>query len=284
MGDRHACLIESVLCDQFCGNYPGCFAQSSPRSTRARARPSVDPVTGIGSDGTTSDTPVPVAIDIIAALVGVKLALHLFTNAFSPYEFHRDEFLYFAMGEHLRLWHMDFPPFIAMLSEATRGLLGDSLFAMRLPPALLSTALLVFAALTARELGGGRFAQGLAGFGVLSSVIFLRAGNLFQPVVVEQLCWTVGLFCLLKLCKSNHHRWWITFGVACGIGLLTKFSMLIFGFATFIAILATPARRWLSTPWPWLGTGIANIPWARKNLTGDSLLPITLQPPVVIST
>jgi 4-amino-4-deoxy-L-arabinose transferase-like glycosyltransferase len=214
-------------------------------------------VTGIGSDGTTSDTPVPVAIGIIAALVGVKLALHLFTNAFSPYEFHRDEFLYFAMGEHLRLWHMDFPPFIAMLSEATRGLLGDSLFAMRLPPALLGTALLVFAALTARELGGGRFAQGLAGFGVLSSVIFLRAGNLFQPVVVEQLCWTVGLFCLLKLCKSNHHRWWIAFGVACGIGLLTKFSMLIFGFATFIAILATPARRWLSTPWPWLGAGIA---------------------------
>jgi len=157
----------------------------------------------IQTDNSTNNLPpdsrVSVAVGTILALAGVKLALHLFTNAFSPYEFHRDEFLYFAMGEHLRLWHMDFPPFVAMLSEATRGLLGDSLFAIRLPPALMSTALLVFAAMVAWELGGGRFAQGLAGFAVLASELFLRSGNLFQPVVIDQLWWTVALFCLLKL-------------------------------------------------------------------------------------
>lgn len=32
-----------------------------------------------------------------------------------PYEIHRDAFLYFAMGEHLRFLAMDFPPAIAML-------------------------------------------------------------------------------------------------------------------------------------------------------------------------
>jgi hypothetical protein len=205
------------------------------------------------------DERLPLAIGILATLVCAKLALHLLTNAFSPYEFHRDEFLYFAMGEHLRLWHMDFPPFIAMLSEITQAFLDDSLFGIRLPIALFSTLLLVFAALSAQELGGGRFAQALAGFGVLASVMFLRAGNLFQPVALDQLWWTAGLFCLLKLCRTDNPRWWLLYGALCGLGLLTKFSMLLFGFATFAALLVTPARRWLVTPWPWLGALIAFI-------------------------
>ena len=52
---------------------------------------------------------------IVTAIAVVKLGLHLYANSLSHYEFHRDEFLYFAMGEHLRLFGMDFPPFIAIL-------------------------------------------------------------------------------------------------------------------------------------------------------------------------
>ena len=151
------------------------------------------------------------------------------------------------MGEHLRLWHMDFPPLIAILSELTRGVMGLSCCdtpSTRAPQYDVVGHRCADRARARRRTLCSRTRR----FWCTLSTIFLRAGNLFQPVVVEQLCWTVGLFCLLKLCKSNHHRWWIAFGVACGIGLLTKFSMLIFGFATFIAILATPARRWLSTP------------------------------------
>jgi len=42
----------------------------------------------------------PLAIGIVGTLVAVKLILHLATNAFGPYEFHRDAFHYMAMGEH----------------------------------------------------------------------------------------------------------------------------------------------------------------------------------------
>ena len=201
----------------------------------------------------------PIAWMIVGGLLATKLALHLGTNALGPYEFHRDEFLYMAMGEHLRLFTMDFPPFIAMLSEATRGLLGDSVFALRLAPALFSTVLLLIAALTARELGGGRFAQGLAGLCVLASGLYLRSGTLFQPVVIDQLWWTLGLFTLVKLAKTEDPRWWLGFGVACGFGLLSKFSMLVFGFAVLMALLVTPARQYLRTRWPWLGAVTAFV-------------------------
>jgi hypothetical protein len=192
------------------------------------------------------------ALGVLGTLVLLKLSLHFATNLFGPYGFHRDEFLYMAMGEHLRLWHMDFPPAIAIVSVASRWLLGDSLFVIRLAPAVLSAALICFAVVITWELGGGRFAQALAGFAVLAHLLFLRSGNLFQPVVFDQLWWTLGLYALVRLCRSGESRWWLLFGVACGFGLLSKFSILIFGFSVFLAMLTTRMRRSLLTLWPWL--------------------------------
>jgi 4-amino-4-deoxy-L-arabinose transferase-like glycosyltransferase len=204
----------------------------------------------------THSTP-QLAVVVVGALVALKLILHFATTLSGAYEFHRDAFLYMAMGEHLRLFTMDFPPFIGMVSEVTRAVLGDSLFALRLPPALFGAGLVLIAALAARELGGDRFAQGLAALAVIANGLFLRSANLFQPVVMDQFWWTLALFALLKLAKTEEPRWWIVFGTTLGLGLLTKFSMLVFGFAATIALVATPMRRVFLTRWPWLSAGSA---------------------------
>jgi len=201
--------------------------------------------------------PVPLAVGIIGALAAVKLALHFGTNLFGPYEFHRDEFLYMAMGKHLRLWTMDFPPAIAILSQLERGLLGNSIFSIRFFPAVFSTLILVLSMRMARDFGGGRFAQGLAGLCVLANTLFLRSGNLFQPVVMDQLWWTLALFAIVRLSITENPRWWLLFGTACGFGLLSKFSMLIFGLAALVAVLVSTRRRALLTPWPWYAALIA---------------------------
>lgn len=193
----------------------------------------------------------PFAAGVVLALAALTLALHVAVNLWTPYGVHRDELLYMAMGERLRLWSMDFPPLIALVSLLQRGLFGDSLVAIRLVPALAGAALVVLAAAAARELGGGRFAQGLAALAVLASPLFLRAGNLFQPVVLDQLWWTLGLLALVALCRTGSPRAWIALGAACGLGLLTKFSILFFGLAVLLAVLVTPHRRALGTPWPW---------------------------------
>jgi Dolichyl-phosphate-mannose-protein mannosyltransferase len=199
----------------------------------------------------------PFATGQAAMLAGLKLLLHLVVNATSPYGFHRDEFLYLAMGRHLKLWGMDFPPAIALVAETTRWLLRDSLTSIRLPAALAGTAVLVLAALIARELGGGRGAQGLAALAVFASPLFLRASNLFQPVVLDQLTWTVALFALARICRIEAPRWWILLGVALGLGLLTKFSALFLGLAILLAILSTEWRRALLGPWPWIAAALA---------------------------
>lgn len=203
-----------------------------------------------------SDRPA-LAGAVVFGLAASSLLAHMLVSAFGPYGIHRDAFLYMAMGENLRLWQMDFPPLIALVSAGTRALFGDSITALRLTPALASAGLIAVAGLTARELGGRRFAQGLAALAVVASPVYLRAGALFQPVALDQFWWTLGLYSLLKLTRTGESRWWLLFGAATGLGLLTKFSILILGFSVLIALLATPQRRWLATPWPWIAAGIA---------------------------
>jgi hypothetical protein len=199
----------------------------------------------------------PVAWGIVGGLAALKLVLHLATNLFTPYGIHRDELLYLAMGRHLRLWRMDFPPLIAILAQAQRAAFGDSLISIRLAPAVAGALVVLLAALIARELGGGRFAQGAAAIGVLTGALFLRSANLFQPVVLDQLWWTLALYALVRLCRSKNPKWWLAIGLACGVGLLTKFSILFFGAALFGAMLLTKHRWWLFTPWPWAALVIA---------------------------
>jgi hypothetical protein len=220
----------------------------------------------------------PLAKRLIVALAGLTLLLHVVANLLSPYGFHRDELLYLAMGRHLDLWRMDFPPLIALVAEATRGLLGDSLVAIRLVPALAGASLVVMAALLAREFGGGLFAQTLAMLCVLAHPLFLRAANLFQPVVLDQLWWTVGFLALARLGRDASPRWWLLLGVAGGLGLLTKFSILFFGVAVLAALLATPLRRALAGPWPWVAAGIA-LAIGHPSIVGQIALdwPLRLQ-------
>ena len=205
-----------------------------------------------------SDRP-SLARPTLSALIAAKLAIHLAALLATPYGFHRDEFLYFAMGERLRLWRMDFPPAIALLARGVRALLGDSLPAIHLVPLLAGTAVLIFAVLLARELGGGRFAQTFVGLCVLASPLFLRTSYLFQPVVLDQLCWTAGLYLLARLARTRDPRWWLALGVAGGLGLLAKFSIAFFGAAVLVALLATAERRTLATRWPWLAALIALV-------------------------
>jgi 4-amino-4-deoxy-L-arabinose transferase-like glycosyltransferase len=206
------------------------------------------------SHGTEPPARPPLSGRLVFGLAAAFLLLHVVTDLVTTYGFQRDEFLYFAMGDHLRLWRMDFPPAIAILSVVTRFVLGDSLVALRLAPNLAASAIVVLAALLAREMGGGRLAQGFAALAVVASIFFQRAGTLFQPVILDALWWTVGFYALARLCHGDgrERRWWLLLGLAGGIGLLTKFSILFFGFGVLVALLLTPHRRALATRWPWV--------------------------------
>jgi 4-amino-4-deoxy-L-arabinose transferase-like glycosyltransferase len=192
---------------------------------------------------------------VLASLALVKLLAHLLTAR--NYGYFRDELYYVAASERLAFGYVDFPPFVALVTAFVRATLGDSLLALRLLPALAGAAVVVLAGLMARELGGGRFAQGLAALAVLVAPNFLVFGTFLSMDAFDQLFQVSAAYVLLVILNRGRPRLWLLFGLLCGLGLLTKVTTLFFGFAVLVALLLSPARRHLLTPWPWLGGAIA---------------------------
>jgi 4-amino-4-deoxy-L-arabinose transferase-like glycosyltransferase len=195
------------------------------------------------------------ATAILVYLALVKVLLHLLTAG--NYGYFRDELYYVAAGGHLDLGYVDFPPFVALVARLTLALFGESLVALHFFPALAGALVVVLAGLMARELGGGRFAQGLAALATLIAPNMLVFGTWLSMDAFDQLFWVAGAYVLLLILKRDNPKLWPLFGVIAGLGLLTKLTMLYFGLAVFLALLITPARRQLLGPWPWLGGALA---------------------------
>ena len=198
---------------------------------------------------------------IVLAVLGIiKFIIPLITHP--DFELHRDEFLYMAMGDHLDTGYLEVPPFIAVLAWISKYLLGGSHFAVRFFPALSGALTLLLTGLIAKELGGRRFAQILAGMSYILSLVFLRINLFFMPVTFDVFFFVLASYLLIRILKNNKPVSWIWLGVVVGIGILNKYTMLLFGFGMLVGLLATPYRKYFLSPWIWLSTLIALVIWS----------------------
>jgi hypothetical protein len=194
---------------------------------------------------------------LLAAIAAGYALLHL--AVVGRYGYFRDELYYLACGRHLAWGYVDHPPLIAFLARSVERTLGDSLLALRLPAILAGASAVALTGLFARGLGGGRFAQALAAIGFAIAPTYLFLFHILSMNALEPLFWTGAAWVLVRLLEGADPRLWLLFGAIAGLGLLNKHSMLLFGFAIFAGLLATPERRLLKSPWPWLGGLLASL-------------------------
>lgn len=204
-----------------------------------------------------SQKPLWTATRIVIALALAKLLLHLLT--FRGYGIFRDELYYLACSRHLAWGYVEFPPMIAVLTRAVTSVLGESLFAVRLLPALAGALLVALTAMIARELGGGRFAQGLAGLTVIMAPGWLSIDHILNTNAFEPLFWGACAWLAIRALKTGDSRYWLWFGAVAGLGLLNKHAMLFFGFGIVMGLLLTPARKVFRHSELWLGGAIAAV-------------------------
>lgn len=207
-------------------------------------------------------------LGLVAFVAFLKLALHLFSTGRFGYGFFVDELYYLACGEHLAWGFVDMPPLFPAITALIRAVLGDSLFAIRLLPTLSGAALVLMTGLMARDLGGRRFAQGIAALGVLTAPIWLALHSLYTMNALEQLLWLAGAWIVVRIDRDGWDKGWLLFGALAGIGMLNKHSMAFFGAAVVVGIVLTPARRALRSPWLWLG-GVLAVLIYLPNLIWD---------------
>jgi len=217
-----------------------------------------------GGETPSAQSTPPLALRWLIILVGIKLAIHLATGG--RYGYFRDELYYLDAGRHLAWGYVDFAPLVAVYAKIGL-LLGGSLHAIRLIPALAGAGVVALTITIARELGGGRFAQGLAGLAALVSPAILAIDNFLSMNAVEPVLWMGAVAVLIKILKTGNSRLWLWFGVLAGLGLMNKHSTVFFGLAVAAALLLSQHRRELLKPWIWLGGLVAlliflpNILW-----------------------
>lgn len=170
--------------------------------------------------------------------------------------YHRDELYFVAASKRLTASYVDFQPAVPLLVRAERALFGDSLLGLRLIPSLAGAVAVVLAAMIARELGGGRRAQLFAAFALVVVPLFFGMAASLNTVVLETPAWMVVALVLARLIRTEDPRWWAALGAAVAVALLVKFTVLAYLPGLAVAILLSPVRRHLRTPWPWIGVAV----------------------------
>ena len=191
----------------------------------------------------------------LVALAGLSFVAHMLVAG--NYGYFRDELYYMVDGLHLQAGYVDQPLLMGWLAALVRVTAGNSLVAIHVIPALACALIIVVTGLMARELGGGRVAQFVAGVAALFTIAFMATGSIFSMDVLDQLWWTLAAFVVMRLLRRDAPRLWLLVGLVAAVALLTKLTVLFFGLALVLALLVTPERRYLRTRWLWLGGGIA---------------------------
>lgn len=191
----------------------------------------------------------------IGALAAVKFAVAMLAG--QSYGYFRDELYYIDCSRHLAWGYVDQPPLVVFIAWIVRHTLGDSILAMRFLPAAAGAAELVMTAMIAGELGGGPFAQVLAGIAVLAAPGILIVDSFFSMNAFEPVIWLGCAWIVIRIVKTGNAKLWLWFGLLSGIGLENKYSMAMFAAGIVFGLLLTKQRKLLWTPWILLGGAIA---------------------------
>jgi 4-amino-4-deoxy-L-arabinose transferase-like glycosyltransferase len=184
------------------------------------------------------------------------VALRLVAAAWTPLTF--DEAYYWMWSKHLAGGNYDHPPMVALVKRLGTMIAGDTELGVRLVSILLALPMSWAVYRTAAILFGGRRVASTATI-LLNVTLMAAVGTMIvtpdAPLLVAS---SFVLFCLAKVLDSGRGAWWLAVGAAIGAALLSKYTALFFGPAILIWLASVPGlRRWLISPWPYLGGLVA---------------------------
>ncbi|EKS37604.1 glycosyltransferase family 39 protein [Afipia clevelandensis] len=188
----------------------------------------------------------------VAALV----VLRLIAAAVTPLTF--DEAYYWTWAKHLSGGYYDHPPMVAVVIRLGIMIAGDTGFGVRMVSTLLALPM-SWAIYRAAQIlfADARIAAASAIF--LNATLMASVGTTIvtpdAPLIVAA---SFVLYTLAKVWQSGRGVWWLAVGVAVGCGLLSKYTALFFGAQILLwLLLMKDQRRWLASPWPYLGGVVA---------------------------
>lgn len=188
-----------------------------------------------------------------------ELLMHLYSNAFAHYGIFRDELYYIACSRHLSAGYVDQPPLSSYILFVSIKLFGDSLFAIRLLPAVASAVTVFIAGIITRKLGGGYFAIVVSCLSLALAPQFMGVNSIYSMNSFDWLFWSLAIYMAILIFEAGNKRLWVWLGITLGLGLLNKIDILWLGAGLLAGLLATEQRKHLKTKWPYIAGAIAFV-------------------------
>jgi dolichol-phosphate mannosyltransferase len=170
-----------------------------------------------------------------------------------------EEAYYWNYARHLDIGYLDHPLMVAWLMRPFIDLLGNTEFAVRAGAFLCWPVTAWFAWRLARDVAGEAAAwRALVLVAVLPACFFF--GLFMSPDAPLAACWSAALYFMHRCVVGGDRRAWLWLGVAIGLGMLSKYTIVLLAaaFALFV-LFDKAARRSLARPEPWLGVLVALV-------------------------
>jgi hypothetical protein len=210
------------------------------------------PVTGEGGQSVK-----PRVVGWLVPSLLALLAVGIHALALGNYGYFRDELYYIVCAGRLDWGYVDHPPLSIALLAVIRAVFGDGLWAIRLPAVIAFAGAVFMAAMIARSLGGGRFAQAIAGIALLANPTAMGMASFYSMNAFDLLLWSALAWVLSETLRTGDARGWLLFGFLAGLGLLNKYSVGFLGGALVVAMLLTPYRNQFLRWQLWAGGALA---------------------------
>jgi 4-amino-4-deoxy-L-arabinose transferase-like glycosyltransferase len=171
-----------------------------------------------------------------------------------------DEAYYWLWSRHLAAGYFDHPPMIAWLIGAGTALFGDTAFGVRFSGVLLSLPATWFVWRAAELILKDENRAALAAL-FFNLTLMISAELLAATPDMPSIVTSAAFVYFLARVQAGDDKWsWLGVGAAAGLGLLSKFSILFLGAGTLVWLITDrSARKWLVSPWPYLGGGLALV-------------------------
>jgi MFS family permease len=183
-------------------------------------------------------------------IISLFTFLLIYLSSFNKsYGYFIDEFYYIACANNPAAGYVDQPPLAPLLLTVFQFIFGNSIYAIRVLPALGQAATVFTTGLVAREIGGGKLAQFLAACALAATPVLIAFGGFYSMNAFEPLLATLLMLYAVKMIKENNSRHWITLGIIMGVGMMNKHTFGVFIIAFIISLILAGKWKLIFNKW-----------------------------------
>ena len=170
-----------------------------------------------------------------------------------------EEAYYWNYTKHLDIGYLDHPPMVAWIIWLFTKLMGDIEFAVRFGAFTCWLIAAYFSyKLTSHIYGKPVAHRAILLIGILP--FYFAVGLVMTPDAPLIACWLAALYFLYRALIDERRAAWLGVGITIGLGLLSKYTIILLGPAVLLFIfIDRHSRKWLLKPEPYLAAIIAVI-------------------------